>query len=339
MLLMAWLSSLILASTTLVSSRPAQSTELINEQGLHKGKSPMHQQNSAALVKSSYRQASTEQNTVQVAALDASHESEVLNFLAQRPIHTVGMVGLIRDNGLESSFNRGTFYSCRNTQGDIEGIALIGHATLMETTSERALQAFAEIAQTCTTTHMIMGEKEVISEFWNHYAEDGQVMRSACRELLFDIRWPVEARAEVPGLRLATTADLELIIPVQARMAFDESGANPLERDPEGFRQRCARRIEMGRTWVWVEAGQLLFKAEVVSDTASVVYLEGIWINPEQRSQGYGLHCMSQLSRLLLARSQSVCVLVNETNTTAHNFYQKAGYTLRGVYDTVFLVS
>jgi uncharacterized protein len=297
----------------------------------------MYQLNSAALLKAMQTQPSSDLSMVQVAKLDASQQSEVLDFLARRPIHTVGMVGLINDNGLVSPLNRGTFYSCRNSQGQIEGIALIGHATLMETTSDRALEAFAEIAQTCATTHMIMGELETINEFWGHYAAAGQQMRRACRELLFELKWPVEARAEVPGLRLAIAADLELIMPVQAQMAFDESGVNPLERDPEGFRQRCARRIAQGRTWVWVEAGQLMFKAEVVADTSSVIYLEGIWTNEEQRTQGYGLRCMSQLSRLLLSRTQSVSVLVNETNTTAHNFYQKAGYKLRGVYDTVFL--
>jgi predicted GNAT family acetyltransferase len=163
-------------------------------------------------------------------------------------------------------------------------------------------------------------------------------MRRACRELLFELRWPVEARAEIPCLRLGTAADLELIMPVQAQMAFDESGVNPLERDPKGFRRRCARRIEQGRTWVSIEAGKLIFKADIVSDTSSVIYLEGIWTNGERRAQGYGLRCMSQLARLLLRRTQSICVLVNEKNTTAHNFYQQAGYKLRAVYDTIFLM-
>ncbi|MGI9068629.1 MAG: GNAT family N-acetyltransferase [Pyrinomonadaceae bacterium] len=298
----------------------------------------MHQLNAAATVKAPYRQLSPDQRMVQVATLNASHEREVLDFLARRPIHTVAMVGLIHDNGLVNSLNRGTFYGCRNVQGQLEGVALIGHATLMETTSDRALQAFAEIAQTCTTGHLIMGEKERIDEFWNYYAEAGQDMRLACRELLFELRWPVEARAEVPSLRLATASDLELILPVQAQMAFDESGVNPLERDPKGFRERCARRIEQGRTWVSVEDGKLIFKADIVSDTSSVIYLEGIWTNEERRSQGYGLRCISQLARQLLSRTQSVCVLVNEKNTKALNFYQRAGYKRRAVYDTIFLM-
>lgn len=298
----------------------------------------MYQLSPSALAKTPHRQLSPDQNMVQVAELNASHEKEVMEFLVRRPIHTVAMIGLIHDNGLVSSFNRGTFYSCRNVQGQLEGVALIGHATLMETTSDRALEALAKTAQTCTTGHLIMGEKERINEFWDYYAEAGQEMRQACRELLFELQWPIEARDEVPGLRLATAADLDLIMPVQAEMAFDESGVNPLERDPEGFRQRCARRIEQGRTWISIEAGKLIFKADIVSDTSSVIYLEGIWTKEEQRSQGYGLRCMSQLARLLLCRTQSICVLVNEKNTKAQNFYQRAGYKRRAVYDTIFLL-
>ena len=59
-------------------------------------------------------------------------ECEVLAFLLERPVHTVVMAGLIRDNGLESPFNRGTFYACRDSAGRLEGVALVGHATFVE---------------------------------------------------------------------------------------------------------------------------------------------------------------------------------------------------------------
>jgi len=269
--------------------------------------------------------------------LTNADEEEVLNFLSRRPIHTVAMVGFIHDNGLVSTLNRGTFYGCRNYEGQLEGVALIGHATLLETTTERAQEALAEVAQTCTNAHMIMGEREQINTFWEHYAEAGQGMRQACSECLFELNWPIEALQAVPDLRLATLAELDQVVPLQAELAFIESGINPLERDPEGFRQRCARRIEQGRTWIWVEGGEILFKADVVSDTPSVIYLEGVWTNPDHRSQGYGLRCLSQLGRTFLCRAKSVCVLVNEKNELAQKFYQRAGYKLRAVYDTIFL--
>jgi predicted GNAT family acetyltransferase len=40
---------------------------------------------------------------------------------------------------------------------------------------------------------------------------------------------------------------------------------------------------------------------------------------------------------LLFKNKKSICLLVNERNTGAHNFYRKAGYEFRGIYDTIFL--
>ena len=297
----------------------------------------MYQRTALALARPNYRQLPADGLQIQITKVSANDEAEVLEFLATRPLHTITMVGFIRDNGLVSPLNRGTFYGCRNRQGRLEGVALIGHANLMETTTDRALEAFAEIAQQTTNTHMIMGEQERIEEFWNYYAEGGQEMRLACRELLFELKWPIKAEARVTELRLATQDDLDLVMPVQAGMAFEESGVNPMEKDREGFRQRCARRIEQGRTWVVVEDGRLIFKADIISDTPQVTYLEGIWVNPARRGAGVGLRCMSQLAQTLLSRTDSICLLVNEQNTEAHGFYKRAGYKLRSVYDTIFL--
>jgi predicted GNAT family acetyltransferase len=124
---------------------------------------------------------------------------------------------------------------------------------------------------------------------------------------------------------------------VHAQSAYEESGIDPLEVDPEGFYRRCARRVEQGRTWVLVDNNKLIFKAEVVADTPHVAYLEGVWVNPEERGRGWGLRCLSQLTRTLLLHSKSVCLLVNEQNRQAVAFYKRAGYKLISNYDTIFL--
>src|ERR1041384_7732672 len=165
-------------------------------------------------------------DTLSVDHLLNGEETEVLAFLAQRPIHTVAMTSLINDNGLESSLNRGTFYGCRDLNGQLEGVGLVGHATLMETISDRALAALAQIARECPSTHLIMGEKERVADFWSHYSEAGRGQRLACREWLFELAWPVEAREPVVGLRPAKTSELDLVMPIQAQLAFNESGIN-----------------------------------------------------------------------------------------------------------------
>jgi predicted GNAT family acetyltransferase len=182
-----------------------------------------------------------------------------------------------------------------------------------------------------------MGEQKRIQDLWDYCASTGRDMRRAGRELLFELRWPVEVHDAAPQLQLATANELELIMPVQANMAFEESGVNPLDVDPIGFRRRCLRRIEQGRTWVVIENASLVFKADIMAETSEVIYLEGIWLSEEARNQNHGVNFVSELSRILLKRCQSLCLLVNERNKRAQAFYKKCGYLFRATYETVFL--
>lgn len=271
-----------------------------------------------------------------VESLAFGQEGEVLAFLAARPLYTVIMAGMIRDNGLVNPLNRGTFHACRDAAGDLVGVALIGHITMLETSNDAALDLFAELAQQHQRAHVIIGEQDKLRRFWASYGRVGQAPRLLCRELLLEQRWPVEVKEPV-DLRLATLEDLELIATVHAQMAFEECGINPMERDPIGFRQRVARRIEQGRVWVWTVQGKLMFKADVQSETPEQIYLEGVYTHPDERGKGFGSRCLSQLSRMLLENAQSLCVLVNEKNPKAERFYRKAGYKMRGYCDTIYL--
>jgi len=269
--------------------------------------------------------------------LQEDSETSVLEFLEQRPLHTAMMAGLVRDNGLRHQFNRGNFFGCHNRFGELEGVALVGHATLFESRTDRALKQLADVAQACTMTHMIMGEQKPLDSFLESYTEQQKGQSRYCREHLLELRLPVEIRNEVPQLRLATVDDLSLIAPIHAQMAFEESGVDPLKRDPEGFHKRYACRIERNRTWVWIDDGKPIFKADLISDTPRVAYLEGIWVNPDSRGQGQGTDCLLQLAKSLLVNSDALCVFVNEQNQSALRFYQRAGFRDRGVFDTIFL--
>lgn len=278
-----------------------------------------------------------------VSLLTKDSEAEVLKFLSARPIHTVIMASFIRDNGLVSELNRGRFYSYRNREGRIEGVALIGHATLFETQSEAALEAFARLVHSSDKVRMIMGEHHRIEQFWQHLYPVGQVPHQVRRELLFEQRWwmleqrwPVEVQNSVRGLRLAAHDDLDLVMTTHARMAVEEFGLDdPIAADPEGFRRRCARRIDHRRVWVLIENGTLVFKADIVSETPGAIYLEGVYVDPQKRGLGYGLRCLSQLSRCLLSRDGSICLFVNEQNREAQTFYRSARYRFHSYYTTI----
>ena len=265
-------------------------------------------------------------------------KDEVLAFLASSSVDTLFMRGLILDNGVESDFNRGTLYGCRDAVGRLEGVALIGHAMIIEAQSAGAYAAFARLARDARA-HVILGDQEKIDHFWRHYERGGQEPRRICRELFMELRRPLETLTEAAPLRRATADDLEALVAVNARMCSTESGVNPLDVDPLGFRQRLLRRIEMGRVWVWTaqEGGRLIFKVDIMADVPGCTYLEGVYVHPEERRKGYGRRAMSQLARTLPARDRVLCLLVNEQNKDAQVFFFRAGYKLRACYDTIFL--
>ena len=89
---------------------------------------------------------------------------------------------------------------------------------------------------------------------------------------------------------------------------------------------------------IWAPAGVTMTSSSMrAADTPSVIYLEGVYVCPEERGKGHGLRCLSQLGRGLLRRTESICLLVKEHNHNAREFFRRADYTLRGYYDTVYL--
>ena len=140
-----------------------------------------------------------------------------------------------------------------------------------------------------------------------------------------------------PELRLATSDDLDILLPLYGELHSKESGVNPLEVDPEGFGRRWLRRIEQKQVWVWIEGGDVIFNADVMCDTPDCIYLEGVYVAPDMRGNGLGLRCMSQLSQTLLARARSLCLLSDVENLAANRFYRKAGFETAGCYKSIFL--
>ena len=272
-----------------------------------------------------------------IVRLGDDDTEEVTNFLNVRPVHTVVMASFIRDNGIVSDLNRGTFYGYRNSEGNLEGVALLGHSTLIESRSENAMKAFAERAKTeRVAINLIMSEHEDALRFWQYYAGASEP-RLTCTELLFETGFPMLVRECEFDVRTARPEEIEQIAEAHAEVAFIESGMDPMARDREGFLDRVARRIEKGRTFVVFEDGRLLFKADIIAEADGIVYLEGIYVAPECRGKGIGPKCLSKLNLLLLERADKVCMLSNVRFEHAHKSFQKAGYRVTGRCTTLFV--
>jgi len=276
---------------------------------------------------------------LQVDALRNEHEAEVLAFLSQRPLHTVFLASLIDDNGVECVSNRGAFYGFRNPAGRLSGVALIGEKTVIETQDHVALKAFARLELANTSDHLIRGEQSQIEILLASLERAGRTPGLICSEILLEQREPDPGIAAEPNLRLAGGSEIGSVVSINAAMACEENGTNPLVKDPAGLWKRVARRIDQGRVWVLVDESRTIFKADIVSETSEVAFVEGVYVCPEERRKGHGLRCMTQLARHLLRRVKSVCLVVNEANQRALALYQRAGYKVVSNYNTAYFTT
>jgi ribosomal protein S18 acetylase RimI-like enzyme len=171
---------------------------------------------------------------------------------------------------------------------------------------------------------MIIGEEHAVGELWERAAN---AMPRPRDDRPGQPVYVLESQPESgeTGLRPATFADLELLVPACAAAHREEIGIDPLQRDPEGFRWRTRAQIEEGRSWVWVEHGVIAFKAEASAWTPSAVQLQQVWVDPTVRNRGYAKRAMRDLCRNLLARVPSVCLFVRPENAPAIRVYEGIG--------------
>jgi uncharacterized protein len=171
---------------------------------------------------------------------------------------------------------------------------------------------------------MLIGEERAVSELW----DEVQTRLPKPRE--DRPGQPVYVMRQAPpaadtGLRAAQLSDLEVLMPACAAAHEQEIGVDPMMRDPDGFRWRTRSQIEDERSWVWLEDGVILFKAEASAWTPEAVQLQQVWVDPEVRRRGYGARGLSDLCRLLLERVPTVCLFVRAENDPAIRLYEAIG--------------
>ena len=127
------------------------------------------------------------------------------------------------------------------------------------------------------------------------------------------------------GLRAATPHDLDLLVPACAAAHELELGIDPLARDPDSFRWRTPAQIDEGRSWIWLEDGVVLFKAEASAWTPHAVQIQQVWVDPEARGRGHGARGLRDLCRLLLETTPNVTLFVRSENAPAIALYESIG--------------
>jgi ribosomal protein S18 acetylase RimI-like enzyme len=247
---------------------------------------------------------------------------EILAFCAEDPIERVFLEDVAR-RGIAR------FHAVEGERG----LAALCYFGANVVPSGQGCEAFAQEAA-ARATRMIIGEAGAVTDLW---AAARSVMPGPREDRpgqpVYAIEQPPDGDSS--GLRPATIKDLDLLLPACAATHREELGVDPLKRDADSFRLRTASQIQDGRSWLWVEDGTILFKAEASAWTPSAVQLQQVWVDPSVRQRGHGTRGIIDLCRLLLERTPTVCLFVRPENAAAIRLYEKIGMRRVGTYRSV----
>ena len=196
--------------------------------------------------------------------------------------------------------------------------------------SARAL----EQPRRCAT---IVGPSAVVAQMWQVMAPQWGAARE---ERPGQLHMEIAASPEVapdPAVRLSTTADLEALYPACVAMYTEEVGVSPeLGGGGSLYRARVAQLISKGWSFVRIDDGQVVFKAEIAAATPHAAQVQGVYVAPERRGEGLAVAGMAAVVALTLRDIAPVVSLyTNDFNTPARRAYERVGFETTHHFTTI----
>jgi predicted GNAT family acetyltransferase len=141
-----------------------------------------------------------------------------------------------------------------------------------------------------------------------------------------------------PAVRPVRVDELDAYLVAAIDMFIGEVGIDPRIGDGgRGYRRRVAGLIAAGRAWARFERGQVVFKAEVGSQSPAVGQIQGVWVHPDWRGRGMGTAGTATLASAVVHSGRIASLYVNSFNTVARATYARVGFTEVGSFATVLL--
>jgi predicted GNAT family acetyltransferase len=132
--------------------------------------------------------------------------------------------------------------------------------------------------------------------------------------------------------------ELDAYLVAAIDMFIGEVGVDPRLGDGgRGYRRRVAGLIAAGRAWARFERGEVVFKAEVGSQSPAVGQIQGVWVHPDWRGRGLGTMGTAALAAAVVRDGRIASLYVNSFNTVARATYARIGFKQVGTFATVLL--
>jgi len=130
----------------------------------------------------------------------------------------------------------------------------------------------------------------------------------------------------VGALRPARPEDYPLVHDSGADLRAEEIGDDPRASDPDGYARRVGEECHGGYTYLWIEDGELRFRASLSALTADAVQIAGVYTPPAWRGRGYARRGLAELCARQFARVRAACLFVSDANAPALAVYRRLGF-------------
>ncbi|GAB3579183.1 GNAT family N-acetyltransferase [Calidifontibacter terrae] len=187
----------------------------------------------------------------------------------------------------------------------------------------------------------LFGRSEQVLPLWRRLERDWGTPRTVRTAQPVMSMTAADLRPDVdldPRVRPARPDEVDLVLPAAAHMFTGEIGYPPFYGSDREYRRLVAGLINRGHTYVMVQAGRVVFKADIGSLAFGVAQLQGVWVAPELRGRGLATPAMHAVVRHVLEHhARTVSLYVNDFNTAAIRTYERCGFRQVDTFSTVIL--
>jgi predicted GNAT family acetyltransferase len=260
----------------------------------------------------------------------------VRRVLDEDPVASCMVASRVTDHGIEPSAIGGELWTRRGVH---ESLCFAGANLIPLRGGQSDLHAFADKAMsTARRCSSLVGRAELVLPMWRRLEHAWDAARDV-REHQPLMALSTQPRcATDPSVRRVRPEELDAYLVAAIDMFIGEVGVDPRMGDGgRGYRRRVAGLIAAGRAWARFERGQVVFKAEVGSQSAAVGQIQGVWVHPDWRGRGLGTAGTATLASAVVDTGRIASLYVNSFNTVARATYARIGFSEVGTFATVLL--
>ncbi|WP_343599386.1 GNAT family N-acetyltransferase [Mycobacterium sp.] len=252
------------------------------------------------------------------------------------PVGSCMVAARVSDHGIEPGLIGGELWTRRRAE---ESLCYAGPNLIPLRGGPADLAAFADEAMSASRRcSSLVGRAELVMPMWRRLEPAWGPARDVREHQPLMALTSIPACPIDPGVRQVRLTEIDAYLVAAIDMFIGEVGVDPRIGDGgRGYRRRVAGLIAQGRAWARFEGGEVVFKAEVGSQSPAVGQIQGVWVHPDRRGRGLGSAGTATLAGVIVGTGRIASLYVNNFNTVARAAYARAGFREVGTFATVLL--